>query len=113
MTERRDFQRRVTAIKTNLETVTGQSLVEEAQVLNLSVNGARIETNADLTVGGRYRLKLEGTTIPFEISILERNGSQYRCQIETAWDDLHDVIRQSDDLTLLVLDSSEPRDDQG
>lgn len=107
MTERRDYQRRSTAIKTTLETMAGQLLTEDARVLNVSVNGARIETPADLAVGGRYRVKLEGTTIPFEVSIHERVGSEYRCQIETAWDDLHDVIRQSDDLTLLVLESSD------
>ncbi len=112
MAERRGFIRRQTATKTRLETMTGQSLADAAIVADLSVNGARIETTAELVVGSLYRLVLEGTSTPFEVEILDKTGNQYRCLIKTSCANLNDVIRESDDLTLLLLEQNEPKNGQ-
>jgi hypothetical protein len=108
MTEdRRSFARRDTDITAAIETAAGESLDPQARVLNLSIAGARLASGADLAQGIRYRIKLAGTRAWIEVSVQERVGDEYRCLIETPWDDLHDAIRESDDLMLLVLDSSE------
>lgn len=108
--ERRSYLRRRTNAAVAIETTSGESLDEDARVLNLSIAGARIATSKDLDVGQSYRLKLAQTDAWIDISVKERVDGEYRCVIETSWDDLQDVIRQSDDLTLLVLESSEPDD---
>jgi|GEM_PF-5017698 len=109
--ERRSFLRRATNTRAAVETMSGQLLDEAAGVINLSIAGARIASRAELVAGAHYRLRLEGTNTWFEISVQERIDGEYRCKIETPWDDLHDVIRQSDDLTLLVLESTDPEEE--
>lgn len=105
--ERRNFGRRTTDTFATVATIGNQDLDSSARVINLSVNGLRLATPASLMSDQRYRVKLAKTNSWFEIVVQERIGDEYRCRIETSWDDLQDVIRQSDDLTLLVLASSE------
>lgn len=106
--ERRNFSRRGTDATVSIGTKLGQDLDSSASVLNLSVGGIRIASAADLEPGGHYRAKLSNTETWFEVAIVERIGQEYRCRIESSWEDLYEVIRQSDDLTLLVLESSHP-----
>lgn len=105
--ERRNFERRKTDTFAMVATTSGQDLDPAAKVIDLSVNGIRLATPATLLPDQRYRVQLAKTDTWFQIEVRERVGDQYRCRIETPWDDLQDVIRQSDDLTLLVLGSSE------
>lgn len=105
--DRRSFERRETEVSAIVAAPKGEVLDASARVLNLSVGGVRLASGAELAEGGRYSLKLEDTETWFEVSVIERVDGSYRCKIETDWDDLHDVIRQSDDLTLLILHSSE------
>ncbi|WPZ34337.1 hypothetical protein T8K17_24280 [Thalassobaculum sp. OXR-137] len=109
--DRRIFERRKTETLATVGTVEGQDLDPAARVVDLSVNGTRIASTAELQVHNRYRVKLAKTEAWFDIVVCERMGGEYRCRIETSWDDLQDVIRQSDDLTLLVLRSSEIEED--
>lgn len=105
--ERRNFERRKTDTFAVIGTTSGQDLDPAARVIDLSVNGIRLATPATLLPDQRYRVQLLKTDSWFEISVRERIGDEYRCRIESPWEDLQDVIRQSDDLTLLVLGSSE------
>lgn len=106
--ERRNFLRRETKTQAVLETRDGTRLDAAAEILNLSIAGARMATPADLVVGEIYRVMLTGTSDWFDIQVQERIGQEYRCRFETPWDELQDVIRQSDDMVLLVLESSDP-----
>ena len=110
--ERRNFTRRTSDTMVSIATLEGQDLDPQARVVNLSVGGIRIATSAILIEENRYRAKLAKADIWFEISVQERRGEEYRCQIESSWEDLQDVIRQSDDLTLLVLEASESQDER-
>lgn len=105
--ERRNFERRKTDAFAVVATTSGQDLDSAARVINLSVNGIRLATPATLLPDHRYRVQLANTDTWFEIAVRECIGDEYRCRIESPWEDLQDVIRQSDDLTLLVLGSSE------
>lgn len=105
--ERRNFQRRKTDTIATIATTGGQDLDSAARVLNLSVNGIRLASPASLLPEHRYRVKLAKTDVWFEIVVKERVGDECRCLIESSWDDLQDVIRQSDDLTLMILGSSD------
>ena len=109
--ERRNFERRKTDTFAVVAATSGQCLDSAAKVLDLSVNGIRLATPAPLQSDHRYRVQLAKTDTWFEIEVRERIGDQYRCSIETSWEELQDVIRQSDDLTLLVLGSSEIEED--
>ena len=109
--ERRNFERRTTDTLATVATIGNHDLDTAARVINLSVNGLRLATPATLLIEQQYRVKLAKTNGWFEIVVQERIGDEYRCRIETPWDDLQDVIRQSDDLTLLVLASSEIDED--
>ena len=106
--DRRHFERRQTDTWAALATAEGQDLDAKARVLDLSVNGIRLSTAATLIPDNRYRVKLANTDTWFDILVLvhDRESEQYRCRIETSWDDLQEVIHQSDDLLLLVLGSS-------
>ena len=106
--DRRIFSRRTTDTTVSISTLQGQDLDPEAHIVNLSVGGVRISSSADLRPQQHYRAKLARTETWFEIAVKERIGSEYRCRIETPWEDLYEVIRQSDDLTLLVLEASDP-----
>lgn len=110
--DRRVFKRRKTEASAIVATTEGQELDSAARVVDLSVNGIRIETAALLHTDSRYRVKLAETDAWFDVVVLERVDDTYRCQIDSDWHELEDVIRQSDDLTLLVLESSEPEDDR-
>ena len=105
--ERRNYERRKTDTFAVVGTTSGQDLDRAARVINLSVNGIRLATPATLLPEHRYRVQLAKTAIWFEIDVQERIGDEYRCRIDSSWEELQDVIRQSDDLTLLVLGSSE------
>lgn len=109
--ERRNFNRRKSDTLVSVATLEGQDLDPRARVVNLSVGGIRIATSVNLMEQSRYRAKLAKTDIWFEISVQERRGEEYRCKIESSWEDLQDVIRQSDDLTLLILEASDPQAD--
>ncbi|SDG45968.1 MULTISPECIES: PilZ domain-containing protein [Thalassobaculum] len=109
--ERRNFERRKTDTFATVATIGGQDLDTAARVLNLSVDGIRLATPAALVPEHRYRVKLAKTDSWFEIVVRERVGDECRCRIESSWDDLQDVIRQSDDLTLLLLGSSDTEED--
>ncbi|MDF1791869.1 MAG: PilZ domain-containing protein [Thalassobaculaceae bacterium] len=109
--ERRNFSRRRTETLAAISTVEGQDLDTQARVVDLSVNGVRLATSAVLQGETRYRVKLAQTSVLVEFVVRERIGDEYRCQFETPWEDLHDVIRQSDDLTLLVLEASHSEED--
>lgn len=104
--DRRNFSRRATDTTVSIATMQGQDLDPRARVANLSVGGIRIASSADLRPGERYRARLSKTKTWFEIAVEERIGGDYRCRIESPWEELYEVIRQSDDLTLLVLESS-------
>ena len=106
--DRRKFDRRQTDTWAALATSEGQDLDAKARVLDLSVNGIRLSTDASLVPENRYRVKLADTDTWFDILVLthDRASGQFRCRIETPWDELQEVIRQSDDLLLLVLGSS-------
>lgn len=110
--ERRNFERRKTAILAAVETADGQVLDPTAGVLDLSVNGLKLTTSAGLEADTCYRAKLAKTDDWFEFVVRQRDGNAYHCRIETPWEDLYEVIRQSDDLTLLVLGSSAIDDSQ-
>lgn len=106
--DRRAFSRRTTETTISISTLEGQILDTEARIINLSVGGIRIASPAELLLQQGYRARLANTDTWFEILIIESIGAEYRCRIVTPWEDLYEVIRQSDDLTLLVLEASDP-----
>jgi len=98
--ERRQFQRRRTLTLVRVESLDGHLIDDAAKALNISFGGIRICTEADLETGEHYavKLKLDGTNAFFEVEVLEKIGTRYRCRVLTEDERFDDIIRQHDDL---------------